>query len=120
MNTAIAFDTLDYANRLKAAQVPEQQAQATAQALRDAFHPRDQALSALEQKVNAQETQARHDAEKAATKGDLAEVRKEMALLESKVEVGFAEVRGDIKLLKWMQTVVLAGVAAIAAKLFLG
>jgi len=131
MNTAIAFDTLDYVNRLKAAQVPEQQAEATAQALRDAFSIRDQALDALERKVDAQETRARHDAEKAASKNDLAvldtkterglaEVRKEMALLEKKVDVGFAEVRGDIKLLKWMLTFVLAGTVSIMFKLFFG
>jgi len=130
MNTAIAFDTLDYVNRLKSAQVPEQQAEATAQALRDAFYVRDQALDVLERKVDAQETRAKHDAEKASkeslatldtsTERGLAEVRKEMALLEKKVDVGFAEVRGDIKLLKWMLTFVLAGTVSIMFKLFFG
>jgi len=61
---AITFDTLEYVNELKAADVPDAQAQAQAKAMRRVL---DAAL-------------AEHAAE-LATKGDIALIHKEIALM---------------------------------------
>jgi len=72
MNTAAlsSFDTLQYVKHLKAANVPEEQAEAQAEALRTAL---DAALS-------------KH-ATPLATKGDLAAVLNELALMRKDMEV---------------------------------
>jgi len=72
--TLSPFDTLRYVQRLRAADVPDSQAEAQAEALRDALA--DQAAA---------------QAGQVATKADIAEVRNVIT-----------EVRGDVKLLKWM------------------
>ncbi|MDR2212949.1 MAG: CCDC90 family protein [Pseudomonadales bacterium] len=90
--TALTFDTLKYANHLKAAGVPPEQAEAQASALSDVLE------------VNFKEL---------VTKGDL---KTEMTLLRQ--EIIQSEQRMAIK----MGTIVTVAVGAIAAllKLFLG
>ena len=90
MNT-ITFDTLKYANRLKKAGVPPEQAEEQASALSEAFE------------VNLKDL---------ATKGDLAELKKDLQL-------EIAPIKADILLLKWMVGVIVAGVVALVIKAFL-
>lgn len=98
MGSELIFDTLQYANRLKAAGVPEKQAEAQAEALREIM-----------------------DA-KLATKKDLEQVRKD---LELAVELAKNELKRDIKDLELHMTLKLGslmvggiGLLVILMKLF--
>ena len=88
--TTTVFDTLQYAKKLKDAGVPEKQAEVQAEALKEIEQSR---LNEL------------------ATKQDLALVRQDFALVR-------AELKGEIKLLKWMNGLVLAGIASLVLKTF--
>jgi hypothetical protein len=80
--TATTFDTLKYAERLRAAGVPELQAKAQAQALADAL---------------------REGGQDFATKADIAELRREMAEMKADIikwVVGMAI--AQISLLVWL------------------
>jgi len=90
----ITFDTLKFVETLERANLTREQASAIASAVRDS-----------------------QDAADVATKGDL---RHEVSQLERKMDVRFAEIRGELTLHRWMMGITLAGVGAIFAKLFLG
>ncbi|TWP33766.1 DUF1640 domain-containing protein, partial [Xylella fastidiosa] len=90
--TSVAFDTLKFANRLKTAGVPAAHAEAEAEALAEVLETNLQDL---------------------ATKQDLRELELK---LESKIDKGFTEVKGEMLLLKWMLGVLVAGVAALIIK----
>ncbi|MGY0342258.1 DUF1640 domain-containing protein [Xylella fastidiosa] len=92
--TSVAFDTLKFANRLKTAGVPAAHAEAEAEALAEVLEINLQGL---------------------ATKQDLRELELK---LESRIDKGFAEVKGEMLLLKWMLGVLVAGVAALIIKAF--
>ncbi len=99
--TSVAFDTLKFANRLKTAGVPAAHAEAEAEALAEVLETNLQDL---------------------ATKRDLRELELK---LESKIDKGFvdvhkgfAEIKGEMLLLKWMFGVIVAGVAALIIKAF--
>jgi len=85
---AIAFDTLEYVNKLKAADVPEKQAEAQAQALRAALAAQD-----------------------VVTKADLRD-------LEHRMETRFATVDGELKLHRVLLGAILGGVVALVLKAF--
>jgi hypothetical protein len=74
----ITFDTLKFANKLKAAGVPSEQAEAEAAALSEVLE------------VNLKEL---------ATKDDLKNSLRE---LEMKIDARFEELMGEMLLLKWM------------------
>ncbi|MBF0444402.1 MAG: DUF1640 domain-containing protein [Magnetococcales bacterium] len=76
--SSITFDTLAFAEELKAAGVSEEQAKAQSRALHKVLEAKD-----------------------LATKQDLKELE-----LEFKAE--FSEVRGELKLIKWMLVLVIA------------
>jgi len=96
MSSALSFDTLAYVKHLRAADIPEQQAEAQAEALRIVL---DTTLA--EQSV-AMDTKT----------------ERALAVLERKVDIGFAEMRGNITLLKWMMGFVLAGIVSLVVKSF--
>ncbi len=89
---AITFDTLKYANRLKAAGVPDKQAEAEAEVLSEA----------LEVNLNV-----------LATKEDM---RRELRDLEQRLESKIDKVTSDLKvdLIKWMAGALIAQAAVIA------
>jgi len=97
------FDTLRYVKRLRAADIPESQAEAQAEALREVLA--DQAAA------------TRRDAGQVATKAD---VREAVARLDRKVDAGFAEVKSDVKLLKWMLGILIAAAAPLIIRAYLG
>jgi len=86
------FDTLRYVQRLRAADVPESQAEAQAEALREALVD-----------------QAAVQAGQVATKADVADVRN-----------AITEVQGDVKLLKWMLGIFIAAAAPLVVRAYLG
>ena len=83
------FDTLAYARALKGAGVPEQQAEAHAEALRDIV------------------------SDEVATKIDIASVKTDLAAVEANLKTDIAELKGEVNLLKWMMGFVLAMLAAL-------
>jgi len=87
-----SFDTLRYVQRLRAADVPESQAEAQAEALREALADQSSGQAGL-----------------VATKTDIAEVRN-----------AITDVRGDVKLLKWMLGIFIAAAAPLVVRAYLG
>jgi len=75
-----AFNTLQYAKQLKAANMPEQQAEIAAEALGKAFEERDKALAAVEARVQELAQDSKRNAAQMATKEDI--IR-----LEAKIEL---------------------------------
>ncbi len=86
----LTFDTLRFANRLMAAGVPPEHAEAEAAALSEVLE------------VNLKEL---------ATKDDL-------KALEMKLDGRFERLMGDIMLLKWMLGILIAGVVSLILKSF--
>jgi len=110
---ALTFDALKFVSSLENAGIPRAQATAEAEALREAFHERDQAIEALERQLGVQQAQARHDAEKVATKGDIREVKAEMADIKTEVKLLEQRTQSRFVLLQWMLATLLAGMFAV-------
>jgi len=98
----IYFDTLQYAEKLKAAGIPEAQAKVFTEVQRDA-------LSECLDSTLATKTQL--SAVKSELKTEIAEVKREL-------KADIAEVRTEVKLLKWMMGFVLTCVGALILKAF--
>ncbi|GAG75120.1 unnamed protein product [marine sediment metagenome] len=103
---AIAFDTLNFARRLKEAGVPEQQAETQAELMAEAFVfnmdslvTRDYLEACLDARFAAQD--ARIDAR-------FTEHDKRFDALNAKMDVKFAEVDGKFRLIYWMLAVSIA------------
>lgn len=90
----LTFDTLKFANKLKAAGVPPEQAEAEAAALSEVLE------------VNLKEL---------ATKEDLKSGLKD---LEMKLDTRFEKLMGEMLLLKWMLGILIAGVISLVLKAF--
>ncbi|MBI3599879.1 MAG: DUF1640 domain-containing protein [Nitrospinae bacterium] len=88
--TVATFDTLRFVKKLKEAGVSEKQAEAEAEAISEVF---EVTLSDI------------------ATKGDIKELKRDIKELELRLD-------GEIKLLKWMMGVILAGVVSLVLKAF--
>ena len=89
--STLTFDTLRYTERLRAAGVPEQQAKAEAEALRDVL------AEAMDSSL--------------ATKADLMDVKADLRL-------EMAGIRGELSTIKWMMGVLIAVAVANFAKQF--
>lgn len=87
---AITFDTLKFSNRLKQAGVPAAQAEAEAEALAEVFEANTSEL---------------------ATKQDLRE-------LELRLNSRFEKTEGEMRLVKWMLGMIIAGIATLILKSF--
>jgi len=118
----ITFDTLEYVNKLKDADVPEKQAQAQAQALRGVLDTAllDHASSlATKEDLRNEIALVRKDLH-----SEIALVRKdlhgEISLVRKDMDVRFAKVDGELMLLKWMLGFLMAGVASLVLKAYSG
>ena len=103
---AIAFDTLNFARRLKEAGVPEQQAETQAELMAEAFVfnmdslvTRDYLEACLDARFTAQD--ARIDAR-------FAEQQRHMDERFAKVYLKFVEIDGKFRLIYWMLAVSIA------------
>ncbi len=96
---AIAFDTLKAARRLKEAGVPEAAAEAHAEIMAEAF-------------VFNMDTLVTQDYLDARFAEQDARMDQKLGALEARINHELAEVRGDIKVLKWM-------LAAVALSTFI-
>ena len=116
---ALTFDTLKYANKLKAANVPPQQAEAEAEALAEIleFNAKELATKAdmhvLEEQVNSKFDLLRKDMvameSRVDTKFDL--MRKDMVAMESGL-------RKDMQAMEMRLTIKLSGVLVVALGAF--
>ena len=110
---AIAFDTLQYARKLKKAGVPDNQAEAQAEIMGEAFLLNMDALVTtdyLDAKFGEQDAriEARMDTRFAEvdTRFDRMEARMDVRFAE--VDTRFAEIDGKFRLLTWMLAAVVA------------
>jgi len=94
--SSITFDSWHAVKALKDSGLSEQQAETISDIMRES-----------------------HNAADLATKGDLREVGAEMREMELRIDGKFAEMKGEMLLLKWMLGVVIAGVMTTLFKLFL-
>nr|VFJ77385.1 MAG: hypothetical protein BECKFW1821C_GA0114237_11224 [Candidatus Kentron sp. FW] len=90
--SAIAFDTLKFTKRLVQAGASQEPAEATAEAFKEASGEAE-----------------------LATKGDLRETEHR---IRSDMKSEFARVDGELKLIEWMLTLLLAGVMSLVFKSF--
>lgn len=95
MSFAATFDTHNLVRKLKKAGFNEEQAEALTDAVR--------------------ESQASADV---ATKQDVYVLRQEMRELELRIDAKFAKVDGELKLVKWALSILIAGVASLVLKAF--
>nr|WP_201743562.1 DUF1640 domain-containing protein [Xylella fastidiosa] len=100
--TSVAFDTLKFANRLKTAGVPAAHAEAEAEALAEVLEINLKGLAESESKNGKA----------------LARLEADMKEGFAQVNTRFAEIKGEMLLLKWMLGVLVAGVAALIIKAF--
>lgn len=129
------FDTLKFANTLKAAGVPEKQAEAQATAFADIFHGNFKEL-ATKDDLDRVAQAAKADLEQAVKdlRQDSADVKTELKQdikdveqrLNAKIDNGLAEVKvqlaqvqGELVLVRWMLGVLVGGVVAVLIRLFL-
>lgn len=117
--SSTTFDTLKFANKLKAAGVPSAQAEAEADALAVALGEQRVELDAL---ISAQrkalEDAVKPDFSEAGLRSENAITRMEAKIDKGFAEVdkGFAEMKGEMLLLKWMLGVLIAAMAALLVK----
>ncbi|ABM57140.1 CCDC90 family protein [Verminephrobacter eiseniae] len=124
--SSTTFDTLKFANKLKAAGVPPAQAEAEADALAVALGEQRVELDAL---ISAQrkalEDAVKRDFSEAGLRSENAITRMEAKIDKGFAEVdkgfaevdkGFAEMKGEMLLLKWMLGVLVAAMAALLVK----
>jgi hypothetical protein len=119
--TAIPFDTLKYATDLKAAGFPVEQAEAQARALSEAMDAqRRDTLAEVERQLReVQAAQARNLADSDTRNGGaLVRLEATMDRLEAKMDRGFAKIEGELVLLRWMFSAIVAGVIALVTKAF--
>ena len=94
----IAFDTLKYTDKLKAAGISDSQARAEAEALQAAFS------DALDSQL--------------ATKTDIMRIERRMDGLDAKIDKLDAKLTGELTLVKWMMGLILGGVVALFLRAF--
>jgi len=99
------FDTLKFANTLKAAGVPDKQAEAQAVAFAEVIQ------------INLKDLVTKDDLKRESD--DIRrEIKETEQRLSSKIETSNVQVRGDTALTRWMLAAVLTGVTGILIRLF--
>lgn len=109
---AATFDTLKFANTLKAAGVPAQQAEAQATAFAEVIQ------------LNLKDLATKEDLDRVAkaAKADLdqavKELRSEIRDESAKLKLDITQLRGEMTLMKWMMGVLITLCTGIAVRLF--
>ena len=121
------FDTLKFANTLKAAGVPDKQAEAEANAFAEIIQIQVKDLATKADLDRQSEGLNREIAEvKKDLKQEIAEVKKDLKQeiadlrkeVTSDIEVLRAKMTGEFLLLKWMITALITGVMAMVIRIF--
>jgi len=95
-----AFDSLKFANRLKAAGISTQQAEAEAEILREVFDERDRALATLENRVSTQSMLSEKEAGQMATKADMHAMQVDMQAMKADMQADVLKVDAKVELLR--------------------
>lgn len=117
------FDTLKFANTLKAAGVPDKQAEAQAAAFAELIQVNFKELATKED-VDRLTKATKEDIERLGKElrremSDLKEeMKREIAQFSARVDVQLATLRGEQVLLRWMMGATFAGVIAVLVRLF--
>ena len=119
--SAITFDTLKFVETLAAAGVPEPQAKAFARAVADSNETAELATkrdlveyqSVLKYDLRALESQINVHFEQLESRIN---IRFEQT--ESRTNIRFERIEGEMKLTRWMLTLLIAGVASLILKAF--
>jgi hypothetical protein len=117
------FDTLKFANTLKAAGVPDKQAEAQAAAFAELIQANFKELATKEDSERLAKA-GKDDLDRATKElrreiSDLREeTKRDIAQFSSRVDVQLATLRGEQVLLRWMMGATFAGVVAVLVRLF--
>ena len=112
MSIAITFDTLKFANKLKAAGVSEKQAEVISEVQRETLENAVELAGVYKSDVHRVEKKVDH-LEKRFDSLD-----KKVDRLDHKLEVSTTQLKAEMNLLKWMVGLVIGGVIAIILKSF--
>lgn len=121
--TVATFDTLKFANTLKAAGVPDKQAEAQAAAFADVIQANFKELATKDDlKLAKEDVERRIDDTRKELKQEMKDLEQRLGTrtdsIDSNVKMVEAKLRGELVLLKWMIGVGLAMGAAILVRLF--
>ncbi|HHW4675032.1 MAG TPA: DUF1640 domain-containing protein, partial [Xylella fastidiosa subsp. pauca] len=101
--TSVSFDTLKFANKLKTAGIPPAHAEAEAEALEEVLKTNIQGFA---------ESESRNGKALARLEANMEKGFTEVDLRFAQINQRFAEVKGEMRLLKWMLGVIVTGIAA--------
>ncbi|AAF84227.1 hypothetical protein XF_1418 [Xylella fastidiosa 9a5c] len=107
--TSVSFDTLKFANKLKTAGIPPAHAEAEAEALEEVLKTNLQGFA---------ESESRNGKALARLEANMEKGFTEVDLRFAQINQRFAEVKGEMRLLKWMLGVIVTGIAALIIKAF--
>jgi len=116
---AVAFNTYELVKNLEKAGMSEEQAEAISTGILRAHEVADLATKADVREVKAEirESQVQSEVKiskvEASLRESLAQTDAKINKLEAKLDKETSEIRGEIKLLKWMLGVTLAGVSSL-------
>ncbi|MFE8346343.1 MAG: DUF1640 domain-containing protein [Xylella fastidiosa subsp. multiplex] len=121
--TSVTFDTLKFANRLKAAGVPAAHAEAEAEALAGVLEINLQGLGESESKNGKALVRLEANIKEGVAQVDqsFAQVDQRFEKIDQrfiKAETFLAEMKGQLLLLKWMFGVIVTSLIALVIKVF--
>jgi len=117
--TATTFNTLQYAKQLKAADMPEHQAEIAAEVLGKALEERDKALAAVEAKVQELAADTKRNAAQMATKEDIIKLEAKIDKVEARLEAKIDKVEAKIELSHKDLLIKLGGIIGAAVTVML-
>jgi len=111
---AVMFDTQKFVKRLQAAKVPPEQAEAQSEAMREVL---ETAFASHAKELQDISARAVSDVDSKTEKALLA-LKHEVNERFAKVDTRFAEVKGELILLRWMIGAVFAGIVTLLIRTF--
>ena len=125
--TAVTFNTLQFATKLKEAGLPEKQAEVLANSFGEVLQVNLKDL-VTEQQLNKAVSDLKQEISQTRQelKQDIAQVKQELkqdlksveTRLDAKIDISISKLTSEIQLLKWMTGTMFAGVIAILIRLF--
>lgn len=101
----LAFDTLKFVERLKDSGMPELQAKALAEVQKEVLSESVENMLATKQDIYG-------------LKQDISDAKQDVSNFKSETKERFSKIESDMRLLKWMGGLILAGVSSLILKAF--
>jgi len=111
---AVMFDTQKFVKRLQAAKFPPEQAEAQSDAMREVLETAFANHAKEQKEINAR---AVNDLDSKTEKAVI-KLEGKIDNLEQRVNTRFAEIKGELLLLRWMLGVLIAGVVGLLVRAF--